>query len=376
MKSFLLLVGLVLLYTATIVFAQFLTLEKAQAVQEKLETAEKKMKATRQSRAEAAGLNNDQMWMDGLSEDVEMNCPSLKYTQSKDFNPPKKQVTSSLRCATCTLMKEFMLRRARLQVLKGRKPSAAFVLEGDNDGTRSEMNHFAGNEFCLAIYESYHLREQPDGERVWARRHGNEKDKYDPNRKKEKKDESPDEKKQNALAADKDALMKTHLVSTSGAKCSEDELLPVKFHNPEQRRTLPCSRYFLRELCFDELSKKEDALEGCFEKVVSMKVDKLIADQNGPWVQSLEKCLDKALHCDVKFCHSRAVALVREQEWLEFAWYEGAFGNEKFSYIPDLDHKGRNMLNPYRKGGEKENKNPWLNGTWQQVETVSTFGDL
>lgn len=380
---FVVVVLLSLLLVNTIVFEQFMTMEKAQSMHEKLAEAEKKLKQSRLSRAEAAGLNNEQMWMDGLEEDVELNCPSVKYVQSKDFNPPKKQVTTSLRCATCTLMKEFMMRRARLQVLKGRKPSAAFVLEGDNDGTRTQMNLYAGGEFCAAVYESYHLREQPDGERVWARRYGNDKDKYDPfkknaaaDKKNKKDEESPEEKKQNALAADKEALMKTHLVSTSGPKFSEDELLPVKFHNPEQRRMLPCSRYFLREMCHDELSKKEDALEGCFEKVVSMKLDKILTDQNGPWIQALEKCLDKALQCDAKFCHSRAIALAREQEWLEFAWYEGAFGNAKFSYIPELEHKGRNMLNPYRKGGEKEKQNPWLNGTWQQVESMSTFGDL
>lgn len=368
---------------ATFTLAQFMTMDKADNMAKKLEEAEKKMKESRMKRASAAGLNNDEMWMDGLEEDVELNCPSMKYTRSKDFAPPKKQITSSIRCATCNLMKEFMLRRAKLQVLKGRKPSPAFILEGDDDGTKSEMNKYAGGELCPAIYDSYQMKEQLDGERVWARRFGDKKDQYDPEKKKKKQQAgddvvSPEEKKMSALAADKEALMKTHLVSTSGAPLDEDELLPVKFHNPEQRRTLPCSRYFLRELCFDEVGKKEEALEGCFEKISSMKLEKLIQDNKDKqeWVTTLDKCLDKALNCEKKFCHARALANVRKQEWLEFAWYEGAFGNEKFSYIPELEYKGRNMLNPYRKGGEQENLNPWLNGTWKQVETESMLGDL
>lgn len=371
----------------------FLTPDKAEKMLEGMTEAEKSVK-DKMKQSRGGSINSEHLWMDGLADDAEMNCPSFKWTDSADFNPPKNEVTTSLRCATCNLMKEFMIRRARMLVLRGRRPSAAYVLEGDNDGTKSSLNGFAGKPFCEGLHDSYQLREKADGERVWVRRFENDEDaarfgsgtKSLPPSSPSSSKESPEERNKKSLEADRLSLMKTHLVSTAvNSELDEaTELFPVKMHTPQQRRTLPCSRYFLKQLCFAELEAHEEHIDNCFDGVFEhihrLKASSRNTNKENPdqiWVDVLDRCLGKALVCERKFCNSKAVANARAREWLQFAWYEGAFGNPKFSYIPDLEKKGRNMLNPYRKGGEKENANPYLNGTWKQVETpAELFGGL
>ncbi len=326
-------------------------------------------------KAKAKRLKDEQMWMDGLTENANINCPSLRMADSRDFHPPK-QTTTSLRCATCQLMREYMVKRAQLIMLRGRTPSAAYVLDGDDDKTRSAANKVSSDEFCQSAYESYHLKERATGARVWMRRDG--------------------EKDEDELDAERAALLQSHLVASTGDACSSGgeqcsgDLLPVKFHTPEERRHLPCARFFFKQLCLREISRNDEPLEGCFDmavtriakrfvtggdrentsvaqgaKLTASKSDIALRDD---WSTVLGECLDKVLQCSSRFCNSRLVAIAMDREWTNFAWYEGAFGNDKLPYVVDPENRGRNMLNPYRKGGEKAAANPWLNGTWTKLD--------
>lgn len=353
--------------SSSFVHSQVHTLEQAEKMQVELEQAEQKVH-DKMKKERGGSINEEHLWMDGLADDIEVNCPSFRYKQSIHFDPPKKQITTTVRCATCNLMKEFMIRRAQLLVLRGRKPSGAYVLEGDDDGTKTTSNNFGGKEFCEAIHELYNLRQQPNGERVWVRRFSEEEENL-------RSKISPEELQRSVLMSDREKLMKTHLVSASGEPVPDSDVLPVKFHTPQERRTLPCARYFLKQMCFAELGSREDGIDDCFDTILN-KIDvKSAQSKNSDWADKLEQCLHKALGCEKTFCNPRVLAEVKKQEWIELAWYEGAFGNPKFSYIPDFEHKGRNLLNPYRKGGEKEQMNPWLNGTWEQQEDLSRIAD-
>ena len=323
----------------------------------------------------------DPMWMDGLSRDVDINCPSLRFIDSAHFNPAPK-ATTMVRCRSCELIQNVLTSRAQRVASHrggggggggGHKSarsagiaavSASLVLDGDDtSGAKGRASGAAGNGICQVIYDLHDLRQHADGSRAWATRSAA------------------------SLEADKQSLLRTHLVPNSGAAPTEDDLLPLRFHTPRERRMLPCARYFLRDLCYREVSANEEKIEECLESA-SLTISRggggtaagadARTHENGdendaPWVVSLRACVGRALGCSTRWCNSRLLAIAGEQDLLEFSWFEGAFGNDKFAYVADGARKGRNVLNPYRRGGEMAAKNPWLNGTWKRVEES---GDL
>lgn len=347
-------------------------------------------------------ITSQKVWMDGLkNDDVQINCPSLRFLDSTQHFAPPKQRTSTVRCGACTLIVQFIIRRASLLVHrqgKGKPLSPSLILEGtserlsvDENNNNNINNHGRGpteqqrataddlaGALCEALHDVYTLRQQPDGKRVWARR-------------------------SSAPAAEgsqeeKEALSQLHFVPSSGVDPTEEELLPLKFHTPEERKMLPCARHLLRDLCYREITASESAeeeMESCVAKAgavlkkqhdnsANKKTQKgTDGDAEGPqgrrrrrkeqdketaeWAAPLEKCLERVLSCSSKWCRSPMLTEAQEREFLHFAWYEGAFGNQKFSYVADRDKRGRNKLNPYRKSGELAGENPWLNGTWRQI---------
>jgi hypothetical protein len=203
-------------------------------------------------------------------------------------------------------------------------------------------------------------------------------------------------------------LYETHLVRADGRGTEGINGLPVTYHSPHERRTLPCASYLLKRTCQYWTEQNDDKVERCLRvasqaarfydeeadaKELQLKnahlpqlggsdaqrraAEELTAEaeDNGEvkakmWPSELRNCLVRTLRCESRWCQLQPLMKAQEKELERHMMYEAAFGNPKFQYVVDPSRPGRNMKNPYAVGGAKHHLNAWLNGTWPKIEAL------